>query len=421
MFIATTLGFLLLARSFTGADTRSLWRYVFGAVITLTSVLVLETSSDDDAQVRLAPLGRWLLLAALVLQIGFVRTTVVKALAGELQDINEARAADRRGDPSARSDARRYALMQAHVPAGARLAVMLDDPAFLDFARNDIANLDTPGYASPDPQMPMFCGPDAVRRYFLDQGIRYLAFVRPTEARYFFRRDFWVWRIFADSELFQVMSAYTIDAIDSFTALANEVKVLYDQDGLVALDLASGPPVAATTCDPDEARRRDAFLRALTVKEGVADAWHLSAHPDLILSEGLSAVAFVDESDPKWFEIERPDPGPRSGHPIRWMHRRVHMRVRGDRDMHLRMNGRIRLHGLYTRPRLDVTVGGEPVASVVADEHGLFSIDVDVPRAMLDGWTDLYVVFNTIGTPERDVADLRMAELHEVSWEPRAP
>src|SRR5438067_8379709 len=35
-------------------------------------------------------------------------------------------------------------------PAGARLAAMVDDAAFLDFSRNDIALLDTPGYASPE-------------------------------------------------------------------------------------------------------------------------------------------------------------------------------------------------------------------------------------------------------------------------------
>lgn len=421
LFVASTLGFLLLARSFIGADTTSLWRYAFGYAITLTCVLGLETSGDgDENPARLASLGRWVLLAALVLQVGVFRTGVVKHLAGLVTDADEAVIADRRGDPSTRSEVRRYAAMQADVPPGARLAVMLDDSEFLDFARNDIANLDTPGYASPQPQMPMFCGPEALRRYFLDQGLRYVAFVRPTASRYFFRRDFWVWRIFNDSELFQIMAEYTIDASDSFTALASEVKVLHDQDGLVVLDLASGPPAAAVSCDPDEARRRDAFLHALTIKEGIADAWSLCAHPDLTYIDGVSTVAFVDDADPKWFESEPPDPGPKRGRPVRWMTRRVHLRVRGDRDMHLRMTGRVRVNSLYARPRLDVSVGGEPVASVVVDEHGQYTIDADVPRDLLDGWTDLYIVFNTIGTPERDVADLRMAELHEVSWEPRA-
>lgn len=421
MFVASTLGFLLLAHSFGSADTTSLWRYAFGFSIALTCMLALETCGEDDAgPARLPALGRWVLLAALLLQLGFVRADLVKRMGVTLADIHEAAVADRYGDPSARSDRRRYAAMQADVPAGARLAVMVDDPELLDFARNDIANLDTPGYASPAPQMPMFCAPDALRGYFLDQGLRYLAFVRPTASRYFYRRDFWVWRIFNDAELFQVMSAYTIDAIDSFTALANEVKVLHDRDGLVVLDLASGPPIAATTCDRDEARRRDAFVRELAAKEGFPAAWPLSPHRDLVYSDGVSDIAFVDDADPKWFETEPPDPGPGRGRPVRWMHRRVHLRVRGEDDMHLRMSGRIRLNALYARPRLDFTISGEPVASVVADEHGLFAIDVDVPGALLDGWTDLYVVFNTIGTPEKDVADLRIAELREVTWEPRA-
>ena len=420
LFVASTLGFLLLAWSFGDADTFSLWRYAFGFDIALTCVLALEVCNEDDAgPARLPALGRWVLFAALVLQLGFVRTGTMKRLGEMLHDINQAAVEDRHGDPAARAERRRYAAMQADVPAGARLAVMVDDPAYLDFARNEIANLDIPGYASPDPQMPMFCGPDALRRYFLDQGLRYVAFVRPMASRYFYRRDAWTPRLFKDSELFEVMAAYVIDAIDSFTALAGIVKVLHDQDGLVVLDLATGPPVGAARCEPDEARRRDAFVRAFATKEGFPDAWLLSPHRDVVYCDGVSYVTFIDDADPKWFEFEAPDPGFGSGRPVRWMNRRVHLRVRGDRTMHLRMRGRIRINSLYARPRLDVTVAGTPVASVVADEHGLFAIDADVPASLLDGWSDLYVVFNTIGTPEKDVADLRIAELREVTWEPR--
>lgn len=419
LFVASALGFLLLARSFGGADTSSLWRYAFGFAIALTCVLTLEVGNEDDnGPARLPAFGRWVLLAALLLQLGFVRTGVIKRFGETVRDIEEASVEDRYGDPQARAESRRYAAMQADVPAGSRLAVMVDDPEYLDFARNDIANLDTPGFASPDPQMPMFCGPDALRRYFLDQGLRYVAFVRPMASRYFYRRDFWAWRIFNDAELFEVMSAYVIDAIDSFTALAGTVKVLHDQDGLVVLDLAAGPPVAALTCDPDEGRRRDGFVRAFATKEGFPDAWLVSPRRDVVYCDGISNITFIDDADPKWFEFETPDPGFGRGRPVRWMHRRVHLRVRGDGPMHLRMRGRIRLNALYARPRLDVTIGGAPVASVVAGEDGLFTIDADVPMSMLDGWTDLYVVFNTIGTPEKDVADLRIAELREVTWEP---
>jgi hypothetical protein len=322
LFAASTLGFLLLAHSFAGAETRSLWRYAFGFNIALTCALALEVCNEDEAgPVRLPSLGKWVLLAALLLQLGFVRTGTLKRFGEMFRDIDEAAVADRRGDPAARTENRRYAAMQAHVPAGARLAVMVDDPEYLDFSRNDIANLDTPGYASPEPQMPMFCGPDALRGYFLDQGLRYLAFVRPTASRYFYRREFWAWRIFNDAELFQVMSAYTIDAIDSFTALASDVKVLHDQDGLVVLDLASGPPIGTGTCDPDEGRRRDAFVQAFAAKEGFADAWLVSARRDLIYSDGISNITFIDDADPKWFEVEAPDPGPGRGRPVRWMHR----------------------------------------------------------------------------------------------------
>jgi hypothetical protein len=422
LFAAAFVGFVFLASSFTGADTASLWRYAFGVNVALTSMLVLEVGNDDeDARPSLAPIGRWLLLAALMLQIGFVRAGVTKQFVGIARDIREARALDYRGDATARADARRYARMQSAIPAHERVAVMVDDPGFLDFERNDIVNLDTPGYASPGPQLPMFCGPDALRRYFLSDGERYVAFVRPMASRYFFRRDFWFWRLFYDSELFQVMSAYTIDAIDSFTELAKHVRVVYDQDGLVVLDLMVAGPMPEQPCDKDESARRDAFVRRLVTSEGLADATPLMGRRDVIFSDGVSNITFIDpNADPTWRGLRVPDPAPRDGKPVRWLHRRAHLRLRGDADMHLTLKGRIRLHALYTRPRLDVSIAGESMASVVADENGFFVIDVDVPARLLDGWTDVYVLFSTIGTPEKDVADLRIAELRELSWEPRS-
>src|SRR6185436_10132411 len=108
-----------------------------------------------------------------------------------------------------RAEAQRHAAMQAAIPAGARVAVLLDDPAFLDFTRNEIANLDTPGFASPETdvgQMPAFRGAEALRNYLVDAGYPYIAFVRSERSRYFHRRKFWVWRLFNDGELYAIMS-----------------------------------------------------------------------------------------------------------------------------------------------------------------------------------------------------------------------
>jgi len=421
LFAASTVGFLLLVASFTGADSYSLSRYAFGYLLPLLLVFVLETGNDVDAPTTQLPvLGRWVLLAALLIQISFARDGVVKRYKTAFVEIAEQLSFDGRGNAEVRVERARYSELQAAIPEGARVAVLLDDPAYLDYARNEIFNLDTPGYASPGTQLPLFVGAEPVRAYFLQQGIRYLAFVRGSHSEYMYRRGFWLWRIFHDVELFQVMSAYIINTLDTFDELATTAKVLYERDGIVVLDL-DGAHAPVPTLDPaEESARRDAWLTQLAKREGLEREWALSSRSNLIFADGISGIMFDDlDRDPRWYDVFWRDPEPVRGVPVRWLHKRGHLRVAGIGDMRLVMHGRINLNSIYTRPRLDVSLDGELLASVVISEKGEFTIDLVVPHARLRGWADLYLVFNTIGTPERDVRDLRVARLDHVSWMPR--
>ncbi|HEX2692178.1 MAG TPA: hypothetical protein VHN14_36460 [Kofleriaceae bacterium] len=425
LVIASTLGFGLLVHSFLGSEAFHLWRYAFGFATTLAIVLVLELGTEneraDEHAVELAPLGRWIVLGALVLQVVVGRGALPRQTLALINDIREAAAIDRRGDPNARAEQRRYRAMQAALPAGARVVVMLDDPALLDFGRNAIANLDTPGFASPEPQLPAFRGAEPLRAYLVAQGYRYAAFVRSERSRYFFRRPFWLWRLFNDAELFQIMSAYTIDAIESFTELATTTRVLYDEDGLVVLDLAT-PVRAATTraARGDEAARRDTWVRELADREDLHDAWSLTTRGDLRFEDGTGALRYVDGSidDPRWYEVTHLPPEPaRRGKAILPLFRRVHLRVRGASDMRLALRAAIALNTVYTHPRLDLSLDGELLTSAVADATGRYAIDLTVPRDRLaGGWHDLYLVFSTIADPDKEIRDVRIARLESLEW-----
>lgn len=428
LFVAVTLGFLLLVHGFAGTDPFHLWRYAFGFSLALAIVLVLEIGAvrdqmSDDDPIRVAPLGRWVVLAALVLQLVSGRATIPKQLAERGADLRAAAVIDRHGDPIAAAEAGRYRALQEALPAGVRIAVMLDDPWLLDFRRNAIANLDTPGFASPGTQLPAFSGAPAVRAYLMAQGYRYVAFVRSERSRYFFRRPFWVWRLFNDGELFAAMSAYTIDAIDTFAELARTTTVLHDQDGLVALDLgdeadASPPAPPAGT----EAERRDAFVRALADREGLHDAWSLTTRADLRFEDGVAGLVYVDGGvdDPAWFEITHPrTPEPQRGKATRALHRRAHLRVRGSAAMLLSIRASLGLNTVYTHPRLDISLDGELLTSAVADAHGRYAIDVAVPAEKLaGGWHDVYLVSSSIAEPDSTVRDLRVTRLEAVDWRP---
>lgn len=421
LVFASVVGFVLLVHGLVGSEAYHVWRYEFAVAAALAIVLVLEVGADDDEQLGLAPIGRWILLAAFVLQISVGRGALPKQLLALFDDVREAAAIDRRGDPNARAEQRRYTAMQAALPIGAPVIVMLDDAALLDYRRNAITNLDTPGFASPDPQLPMFRGAEPLRAYLIAKGYRYAAFVRSDSSRYFFRRGFWIERMFIDAELFQIMSAYTIDAIDNFAELATTTRVLYDSDGLVVLDLAS-PLRAATTraTRGDESARRGAWVRELADREGLHDAWTLATRDDLRFEDGTAAVRYTDGAidDPKWYEVTHPRPAPaKRGIAMLPVSRRAHLRVRGATDMRLVLRAAVALNTVFTHPRLDLSLDGELLTSVVADADGRYAVDVTVPRDRLaGGWHDLYLVFSSVADPGRDTREIRIARLESVEW-----
>ncbi len=438
-FLAVVLGFLLLVHSLAGADPAHVWRYAFGFAIALTAILVVEVGAEHERSAKLAPVGRWLLLAALALQLLVERRDVPRRLLAMFHDVRAAAAIDRRGDPSAALDRRRHAAMQAAIPEGAAVAVLLDDPAHLDFARNRIANLDTPGFASPETeagaQMPAFRGAEPLREYLVEAGYPYVAFVRSERSRYFHRRRFWIWRLFNDAEQFRIMSAYAIDTIDALAELATTTKVLHDADGLVVLDLTA-PIRAASRRDRtgDEPARRGAWVRELAEREGLLDAWALTSRHDVLLEDGIGPLEFVDPRLPpaRWFEVGPARPAPPSpdrdpdgalramrGKAIRALHRRAHLRVRGEADMRLELRASVALDRIYTRPRLDVSLDGELLASILPDERGGYAVELTIPAERLaGGWRDLYLVWNSVDEPDRTGRQPPTAVLEGLAWSP---
>ncbi len=418
-FLAVVLGFVALVHGFPAADPPHLWRYAFGFAIALTAILVVEVGAEHERSAKLPPLGRWLLLAALALQLLVERRGVPARFLALFHDIREAAAIDRRGDPSAAVEARRHAAMQAAIPEGAAVAVLLDDPAYLDFARNRIANLDTPGFASLETaagaQMPAFRGAEPLREYLVEVGYPYVAFVRSERSRYCHRRGFWIWRLFNDAEMFRTMSAYELDMIDALAELATTTMRRYDEDGLVVLDLTAPLRPASWRAAPGtEPVRRGAWVRELAEREGLLDAWALTSRHDLIFADGIEDLAFVDPRLP-------PGEGPSAarGKAIRALQRRAHLRVRGEADMRLELRASIARERIHTRPRLDVSLDGELLASAVPDEGGGYTVELRIPAERLaGGWHDLYLVLGGLAEPERDHRELRVAVLEAVAWTP---
>ncbi|MGE0869050.1 MAG: hypothetical protein AB7P03_10815 [Kofleriaceae bacterium] len=240
--LASAVGFAVLIHSFTLSDSQNLWRYTFGYTFALAVIVMLEAGRpglgkppDGEVPVVLPVAGRIALVVALLIQIALSGPLLARRFAGVGDDLDAA--INGRPDESP-TVARGYADLQAAVPSGAPLVVMLDEPAYLDYTRNPIINLDEPGFASWRPGMPFFRGAEPVAAYFLEHGVRHIAFVRGERSRYLYRRDEWVRRLLIDTELWRVQAAYLIDCVDNLEALASSRAVLFERDGLVVVDLA---------------------------------------------------------------------------------------------------------------------------------------------------------------------------------------
>jgi hypothetical protein len=232
------------------------------------------------------------------------------------------------------------------------------------------------------------------------------------------------------------MSAYQIDVIESFAELATATKVLYDADGLVVLDLEAPLHAASIRVGVPEGERlrRSEWTRALADREHLRDVWSLNSRADLRFEDGVAGLVFVEGEldDPAWFEQGRAKalPPPKTdekatlrGTPIRPLHRRAHLRVRGGvfgpGPMRLALRAGIALKSVHTRPHLDVSLDGELLVSALPDERGRYWVDVTVPADRLTGdWQDVYLVFSSIADPDKDNLDLRVARLEIVEWVP---
>lgn len=406
-------GFLLLVHGFTLSDPFNLWRYGFGFMTAWVIAAVLEPAVDGE--LRVPAFGRLLAFACLVTQLAVSGIALGRSVAHLGRDLGAA-ARDHAPQLEATPWAT-YEALQRAVPAGMPLAIVLDQPYALDYARNPITNLDTPGYVGPDGATPAFRGSEAVAAYLRAHGFRHLAFVRGTHSRYFYRRDFWMLRIFFDTELWQVMGAYMVDFSDNLDELSRTRKVLFERDGMVLLDLDAPGVVAPPPPPPPIAR--PAWIRALAEREHLLAAWELMSRDDVLFEDGLSLTYCVDRENTRPYGPAT-DCRTKTGAPLRWMGSTAHLRVRTREPRRLVLRGRINVPAMLTLPTITVSVGGETVWAGPVSESGAFDIVMTFATPRPE-WTDVYLTLSSVSEPWRDPAKLWLAALESARWEPLAP
>ncbi len=235
LWLGTMVGIALLCWSLPDTDNYTIARYDFAFVVGLAVVAGLaaaEGASETVAKRSLAAAG--VIATALALQIYGNYGAITKTLDEVVDRIHAPEI-----PAQVTADAGRERRMQAAVPPGAALLVMIDRPYLLDFARNPIELLDQPGAASPAPGLPLLAGSAKVAAYLQALGIRYLAFVRPEKAvSPLYSRTGWTAFQSAGTPVWQHTATYFLAAFDVLNDLAKQRHRLYDDGTLVVLDLA---------------------------------------------------------------------------------------------------------------------------------------------------------------------------------------
>lgn len=244
LWLGAASGFFVLAHSFSQSDAGNLGRYLFGflAALALASMLSAGAAWSTVRPSRAARTAAILAFIGVAGQLYYAKDrlsrrydAIVTSAKLHLRDAPVA-------PETARPENYLYADLQGAIPPGERFAVLVDEPYYLDFARNPIWNLDMPGYASLPPGMPYFLGSEPKAEYLKKIGVRYLMFVRAKFSRVHYRREFWFHRMFTDEEVWRIASPYEVDMVDSLAELRQSKKIVKELRGIVVLDLQTAAP-----------------------------------------------------------------------------------------------------------------------------------------------------------------------------------
>jgi hypothetical protein len=238
-------GTTMLVHGLTQSDAGNIGRYALGFLLAfvLAAALVAGTARLGSGVVRLGRphVAAGLALFAMLAQLVDSRTALYKQYQRWFANIDELSVVPARSFMTEPPELKIYEHLQGSVPEGARIAILLDEPYLLDFRRNPIWNLDMPGYSSLPPGMPFFRGKGELEAYLKSVGIRYLAFVRPEYSRYHYRREYWVEMVANEQEIWRAFAPYLLDFLDNEVAIAAGHKRLFEERGLVVIDMQEPP------------------------------------------------------------------------------------------------------------------------------------------------------------------------------------
>lgn len=237
------VGFVMLVHGLSQSDAGNIGRYAYGFVVATVLAVALTAGAARWRETTRSQIAAATAFVALLLTVVEPRAKLYEGFYQRgFANMELLRAQAPRSNATEPPEVRIYADMQATVPPGERIAVLLDEPYLLSFSRNPIYNLDMPGYASLPPGLPFFTDTETVEKYFRGLGVRYLAFVKSDFSRYHYRREYWLSMVSNEQEIWRAFTPYLLFFMETCADMAKRHRPLFDYRGIVMLDLEAPPP-----------------------------------------------------------------------------------------------------------------------------------------------------------------------------------
>jgi hypothetical protein len=241
--LASMLAFALMMhffRAFHDADSIARYYFAFTVAFCLAATLrVLEGGSGwPPPKATVAAVG--LIAVAVGYQFMESRAATVGTALAEVTAFNDLVRARGPFRPTYFDDL--YRRIQASVPPGKPMLVMLDHTYLFDGKRNPILNYDHPGTMGPKGGPPSFKGPEAFAAYMHGLGMRYVAYQMGPSSREY---DVSYWNqmsaqavvINGRGNFYKIQARFELDTFATFTALAATRRVLFSEGEIRVLDL----------------------------------------------------------------------------------------------------------------------------------------------------------------------------------------
>jgi hypothetical protein len=238
LLFASLIGWLLLVHTLA-SDIPSFARYVEGFVVAGALAVIMSSAGTPLRRMRqhAVLVATALAVAVQLFLVGGAALNAYSHALSKLRIVLPLPIRALQDTPAAKG----VRALQARVPVGAPMLVMVDHPFLFDFRRNPIYNADTAAAVSPPPGFPYFQGAERVAAYLRSQSITHLAYTRPERAISLFNRKVWERQASEDHFLWRAQAPYYLDIFSNFERLAETRRRTYEDDFLLLVDLSQPP------------------------------------------------------------------------------------------------------------------------------------------------------------------------------------